>query len=779
MNDKINIIPIVKLKGMVMFPNSLIHFDVNDEKSGEAIKAAMNKDQLVFLSIPKDPAKEADASIGIISKVKHYINLPGDSIRVLVEGLSRGKIVRLLNNEVVIIDEEDNNHTADYAEIEIIKDEGERLLTLHETEALLRNLKDIFKQYGKELGTLGKETISQIIEIDSLTELIDEITLNIPLSLEQKHEILVTLDIINRYERLSKFILDEIEIIKIKREYQIKVKEKVDKNQKEYLLREQLKLIREELGEEKTNYIDEFLEKLDNLIASDKVKESIKTIINRSSSTSSNSPEANVERKYIELLLELPWDKTSIDSEDLKYSNKVLEEDHYGLLEVKERIIEFLSVRMLTKGGETPIICLVGPPGTGKTSIARSVARALNKKYVKISLGGVRDEAEIRGHRRTYIGALPGRIISGIKDAGVKNPLFLLDEIDKVGNDVRGDVSSSLLEVLDSEQNKKFVDHYVEMPVDLSEVLFIATANSVRGIQRPLLDRMEVIEIPSYTQNEKFHIGKDYLYPKQLKSHGLSKAMLTISDAAITRMISGYTKEAGVRGLERLFGKVSRKAAKEIVIDGKTGVRISINNLDKYLGKEKYTYQKANKEDQVGIARGLAWTSMGGDTIEIEVNMMPGKGKFNLTGKIGEVMKESALAGVSYIRSLGEQFEIVPQFFDTHDTHIHIPEGAVPKDGPSAGVTICTAMFSAITEKKIRADLAMTGEITIRGRVLAVGGLKEKLLAAKTERIRTLLVPNENKKDIEEIDSEIKDGINIIYISHMDEVIEHAIVDKE
>ncbi len=789
MNDKINIIPIVNLQGIVMFPNSLIHFDIHDEKSQKAIKSAMNKDQLVFLTMSDKLDEEDsgvsgnDGDIGIISKVKYYINLPSDSIRVLVEGISRGKIVRLLDGEEIIISEEEENdlsNSIEYAEIEYIIDEGEQLLTFHEKEALLRSLKDIFEQYGREIGTLGKETIRQITdEVSSLTELIDEITLIIPLSFEQKHEILITLDLMKRYERLSKFILDEIEIIKIKKQYQIKIKEKVDKNQKEYLLREQLKLIKEELGEEKTDYIDEYYKKLDEIIASDKIKDSIRSTIGRLASIGNNTAEASVERKYIELLLELPWDKTSIDSEDLKYSKKVLEEDHYGLKEVKERIIEFLSVRILTKGGETPIICLVGPPGTGKTSIAKSVARALNKKYIKISLGGVRDEAEIRGHRRTYIGALPGRVIASLKNAGVKNPLFLLDEIDKVGSDARGDVSSALLEVLDSEQNNNFVDHYVEMPVDLSEVLFICTANSVRNIQRPLLDRMEVIEIPSYTENEKFHIGKDYLYPKQLKAHGLSKTMLTISDAAITRMISGYTKEAGVRGLERLFGKLCRKAAKEIVVDGKSCVRLSINNLDKYLGKEKYTYQKANKEDQIGIARGLAWTSMGGDTIEIEVNVMPGKGKFNITGKIGDVMKESALAGVSYIRSIGEQFDISPQFFDNNDIHIHIPEGAVPKDGPSAGVTICSAMLSAIIGKNVKADLAMTGEITIRGRVLPVGGLKEKILAAKNARISKVLIPNENKKDIEEIDSEIKDGINIVYVTHMDEVIKHAIVDKE
>ncbi len=775
-------VPIVNLHGIVVFPGSLIHFDVFDEQSQNAIKAAMNKEQLIFVSMVEEQGQEKSNYIGTVSKVKYYISLPNDTIRVLVEGVDRGRLLRIVDSDGAIVEAYDLNdfsfddNTILYGDIGIIKDEGEKLLSFYEKEALLRTLKELFIRYANEVGTLGQETINRISSINNLRELIDEVTINISLLDEQKRKILVTLDVINRHEKLSKFMSDEIEIIKIKKDYQIKVKEKIDKNQKEYLLREQLKIIQSELGEEDTNYIDEYLQQVDELIANDEVKETIKSKIEKLKIMGINSAESSIERKYIELLLELPWDKVSPECKDISSTKKILEEDHYGLFDVKERIIEFLSVRILTKGGETPIICLVGPPGTGKTSIAKSIARAINKEYVKVSLGGVRDEAEIRGHRRTYIGALPGRIVNGIKNAGVKNPLYLLDEIDKVGRDARGDVSSALLEVLDSEQNNNFADHYVEIPIDLSEVLFVCTANSVKDIQRPLLDRMEVIEVPSYTENEKFHIGRDFLYKKQLKINGLTRKELTVSDAAINRMITGYTKEAGVRQLERLFGKLCRKAAKDIVLDGKERVRVNINNLEKYLGKEKYTYLMANKENQVGVARGLAWTSMGGDTIEIEVGVMPGKGKFNITGQIGDVMKESASAGLTYIRSIGEEHDIKPEYFDSHDIHIHIPAGAVPKDGPSAGVTLVTAMLSAIVGKKIKADLAMTGEVTIRGRVLPVGGLKEKFLAAKTAKISNVLMPKENIRDIEEIDSEIKDKINIKYISNMNEVIKHALV---
>lgn len=771
--------PIVNFQGLVMFPGTLVHFDIVDEKSQKAIKAAMNKEQLVFLSLSKTSKEDGFSNnnkinIGVISKVKHYIKMPNDTLRVLIEGVERAKLLKIHSLEDSIdIDERDEY---DYGEIETVIDEGEKLLSFYEKEALLRALKEIFIQYANEIGTLGKETIKNIIETDNLSKTIDEITININLQVEQKQEILVTLDIIERYEKLSKYILEEIEILKIKKEYQIKVKEKIDKGQKEYILREQLRLIREELGEKETNYIEEYLEKADKLLASDQVKDKIKATISKLKTYSNTSAETAVERKYIDLLLELPWDKISPETDDLKYAENVLEEDHYGLKDVKERIIEFLSVKILTRGGETPIICLVGPPGTGKTSIAKSIARAIKKEYVKISLGGVRDEAEIRGHRRTYVAAMPGVIVQGINRAGVKDPLLLLDEIDKVGADSRGDVSSALLEVLDGEQNKNFVDHYVELPVDLSEVFFICTANSVRNIKKPLLDRLEVIEVPSYTENEKFHIGKDFLYKKQLNIHGIPKSQLIISDSAIRRMVNGYTKEAGVRQLERSFARLCRKAAKAIVMDGKENIRISVRNLEQYLGKEKFTYRQANKADQIGIARGLAWTSMGGDTLEIEVNIVPGKGKFNITGQIGGVMKESAQAGISYVRSISEKHNIKAEYFEKHDIHIHIPQGAVPKDGPSAGVTMATAILSAITKKKIRADLAMTGEVTIRGRVLAVGGLKEKLIAAKTAKISTVLLPKENHKDIEEIAKEIKDDLKIIYISDMEDVIKEAII---
>ncbi len=782
--DKIKAIPIVTMEEIVVFPGSLIHFDVFDKNSQKAIKAAMNDDQLIFLSLPLEeqgPQKDNNY-VGVVSKVKYYINLANDNIRVLVEGLSRAKLVRVIDNNHNNFDLDNYESKTlgiddvDYAEIEIINNEGEDLLSFHEKQAMIRSLKEIFTQYTKVIGSLGQETVKRVLEIESLTELIDEITTNIPIAPSQKQDILETINITFRYEKLSKYILDEIEIIQIKRKYQIKVKEKVDTNQKEYILREQLKLINEELGEGKTDYIEEYLDKLQAIEASDDVEKSIRRKIERLQRLDYSSAESAIERKYLELLLELPWDRMSQDNTDLKHANKILEEDHYGLDKVKTRIIEFLSVRLLTKGGDSPIICLVGPPGTGKTSIAKSIARALDKEYVKVSLGGVRDESEIRGHRRTYIGALPGRIINGLNNAGVKNPVFLLDEIDKVGKDARGDVSSALLEVLDSEQNNSFVDRYVEIPVDLSEVLFICTANSIRNIQQPLLDRMEVIEVSSYTENEKFHIGKDYLYKKQLDINGLTRKQLTITDAAIRRMVRAYTREAGVRALEREFGKLMRKAAKEIVVDGSDKVSININNLEKYLGKEKYQLDTANKRNKVGIARGLAWSNVGGTTLEIEANVMSGKGKFNITGQIGNVMKESASAGLTYIRSIADQYDIKPEYFSTHDLHIHIPEGAVKKDGPSAGITLTTAMFSAITGRKVKADLAMTGEVTLRGRVLTVGGLKEKLLAAKAVNINNILVPKDNKKDIDEFDSELKEGINIKYVSNMDEVLDAALV---
>lgn len=771
MRNGINRIPIVTLDGIVILPGMLMHFDTPDGKSIEAIKNAMNDDQIVFLTTQRklkleNPDNDIN-QIGIVAQIKHYIKLPDNSVRVLIEGMERARIIQPLET-----------HMPFYSgDVEIIKDESENSLTLSEKEAMLRGLREIFEIYAKEIGTIGNETIQQIVSIVNIDKMVDRITLDISLTVEQKQVILETVDLIERYERLVLFLNQEIEILRIKKEYQKKVKEKLEKNQKEYILKEQLKMIQEELGNGGSpDDINDYYTAVDTLNASKEIKDKVLSQINRLKSLSYHSAESTVQRSYIELLLALPWDKVSQENENLDNAEKVLDEDHYGLEKVKARIMEFLAVRTLTKKGRNPIICLVGPPGTGKTSIAKSIARALNKKYVKISLGGVRDEAEIRGHRRTYVGALPGRLITALKSAGTKNPLILFDEIDKVSSDYKGDTSSALLEVLDGEQNNNFVDHYVEIPVDLSEVLFLCTANSLRNISKPLLDRLEVIEVSSYTINEKMHIGKDFLIKKQREINGLLHNQIKITDKALMKVITGYTKEAGVRNLERKIGELCRKAAKEIVLENNSGVRINVRNLEKYLGKERYTYQEANKKDEIGIVRGLAWTNVGGATIEIEVNAMPGKGKFDITGQIGNVMQESAKAGISYIRSVSKKFQISPDYFEKHDIHIHIPEGAVPKDGPSAGISITTAMLSAMTHKKVRADVAMTGEITIRGRVLPIGGLKEKILAAKTAKIKTVIIPEENKKDMEEISSEIKEGINIKFVSYMDEVLSHALV---
>ena len=612
-------------------------------------------------------------------------------------------------------------------------------------------------------------------EITDLEKLMDQLANSLPVHFGEKQKILEAISLTERYEVLMALLLKEIEITALKNDFQAKVKERVDKNQKEYILREQLKVIREELGEGNTESdIDTFQENLKKLKADKEVKERIQKEIDRFKNIGSNSSESSVARGYIETLLDLPWNKASKDNKDLKNAEQILNEDHYGLEKVKERMLEFLAVRNLTSRGESPIICLVGPPGTGKTSIAKSVAKALDKKYVRISLGGVRDEAEIRGHRRTYVGAMPGRIANGLRSAGVKNPLMLLDEIDKMSSDYKGDTASALLEVLDAEQNKKFRDHYVEIPLDLSEVLFIATANSVQDIPGPLLDRMELIEVTSYTENEKLHIAKEHLLAKQMERNGVKEGQLTISDGAMTKIISGYTREAGVRNLERKLGEICRKTARILYEGEKQTVRVTEQNLEKYLGKVKYTFDKKNETDEIGIVRGLAWTSVGGDTLEIEVNIMPGKGEFQLTGQLGDVMKESAQAGISYIRSVSEEYGIQKKFFQENDIHIHIPEGAVPKDGPSAGITMATAMLSAITKTPVRADVAMTGEITLRGRVLPIGGLKEKTLAAKNAGIKTICVPKKNEKDVEEISPEIKKGLEIVFVEQMKDVLEVA-----
>lgn len=762
-------LPTVALRGMTILPNMIIHFDLSRNKSILAVENAMMDDQKIFLVAQKDPNDtdpgfEQVYHVGTVAEIKQVTKLPNNIVRIMVEGLNRA----------VLAGFEEANETYLLAEIQYMETEQALVDTLEE-EAMIRNLEELFERYSVYFPKIGKSLEAYFKEQYSLADLLDQVAINLPISYEDKQAVLEAVSIVERYEILSKVLYEEIGIAKIRIDLSQKVKNKVEKNQKEYVLREQLNYIRSELGEDTTfSDADQFEAELKKLKAGKDVKDRIKKEISRFKSISGNSSESSVYRSYIETLLEIPWEKTSKDNTDISRAEKILEEQHYGLEKVKERILEFLAVRALTNQGESPIIRLVGPPGTGKTSIAKSIAESMNKEYVRICLGGVRDEAEIRGHRKTYIGAMPGRIITGLKQAGVKNPLMLLDEIDKVSSDYKGDTSSALLEVLDSEQNNKFRDHYVEIPVDLSKVMFIATANSTSTIPRPLLDRMELIEVTSYTANEKFHIGKEHLLPKQLKKNGLTEEKLEITDGAIKNIIQFYTREAGVRGLERKIGELCRKAAREILQEDRGKVRITPKNLIKYLGKEKFSLDKANAADDIGIVRGLAWTSVGGDTLQIEVNMMPGKGQTELTGQLGDVMKESALAGMSYIRSISKEYKITSDVFKKNDFHIHIPEGAVPKDGPSAGITMATALLSAITGRKVRADVAMTGEITLRGRVLPIGGLKEKVLAAKTAGIKTVIVPKENAKDIEEISKEIKSGINIVYAENMKDVIETA-----
>jgi ATP-dependent Lon protease len=773
-NREIKSLPMVALRGMTIMPEMVVHFDVSREKSIAAIQEAMAGDQKIFLVAQRsietdDPIQEDVYEVGTVGTIKQIMKLPKHIVRVLVSGETRGILKQLqqdtpyLRAEVEVIDESDL----------VIQDDLNG-------EAMARSLKDTFLDYAARNGKMSKEAVAEILEIKSLKKLVDEIAANTPFYYVDQQEILGKVDFWERYETLAFKLVNEVQIMDIKDELQQKVKERVDKHQKEYILREQLKLIREELGDDSTlSDAEEFEKAAKNLKAPKEVNEKLKKEISRFKSSLNSPAESGVIRTYIETLLEMPWDKAGKDNQDIKYAEEVLEADHYGLEQVKERILEFLAVRSLTKKGESPILCLVGPPGTGKTSIARSLAKALKKPYVRISLGGVRDEAEIRGHRKTYVGAMPGRIANGIRQAGVKNPLMLLDEIDKVSTDYKGDTFSALLEVLDSEQNYKFRDHYLEVPLDLSEVLFIATANSLQTIPRPLLDRMEVIEVTSYTENEKLHIATEHLIPKQLEKNGLKKEQLKISKNAVWKIASNYTKEAGVRQLEREIGNICRKAAKEILTTGKKSVTITEKNLFKYLGKEKFTYQMANAADEIGIVRGLAWTSVGGDTLQIEVNVMPGKGEIMLTGQLGDVMKESARTGISYIRSVSRDYQIADDFFEKHDIHVHIPEGAVPKDGPSAGITMATAMLSAITEQKVRADIAMTGEVTLRGRVLPIGGLKEKLLAAKNAGIKTVLVPKKNLADVEELSQEITKGLEILPVEHMEEVLKAAFVSED
>lgn len=771
MEDKILTIPAVALRGMTILPGMVAHFDISRDKSLRAVEEAMKGDQKLFIVTQKDTEKEDPQGedlyeVGLLAVVRQVVKLQKNIMRVLIEGIGRAEIYEY-------------TQTADYMEARVIvyDQEDDEQLPEQAKSAMLLSVQETFAKYARVHGKIGQDVMRQVQEETDLLKLLDYVGNSLVISYKKKQKLLEAVTLTARYEAVLSSLLQETEILALKRDFQKKVQEHVDKNQKDYLLREQMQVIREELGESNTETdAQEYEKKLQELQASGEVKARIHKEIERFQGISGNSSESTVSRGYIETLLELPWDAVSEDNKDLKHAQKILDEDHYGLEKVKERILEFLAVRNLTGKGESPIICLVGPPGTGKTSIARSIARALDKKYVRISLGGVRDEAEIRGHRRTYVGAMPGRIVNGLRMAGVKNPLMLLDEIDKMSSDYKGDTASAMLEVLDSEQNHKFRDHYVELPVDLSEVLFIASANSMQDIPGPLLDRMEIIEVSSYTENEKFHIAKDHLLAKQFEKNGVTDGKLKITDKALRMVISSYTREAGVRSLERQIGEICRKAARRIYEGDEKMIRVTGTNLEDFLGKPKYRPEKKNKKNEVGIVRGLAWTSVGGVTLEIEVNLMPGKGSVVLTGKLGDVMKESAQTGISYIRSISEDYHIDPEFFQKHDIHIHVPEGAVPKDGPSAGITMATAILSAVTGKPVRADVAMTGEITLRGRVLPIGGLKEKLLAAKNAGMKTVCIPKENEQDLAEISEEIVGDMEIIPVEHMDQVIKAAFV---
>lgn len=790
--------PMVALKGITVMPGMILHFDVKREKSIGSIEKAMLKNQQIFLVAQKnanDEEFDIDSvyHIGTISKIKQMMKLPGDVVRILVEGIQRAELLDFTDDDGHFV-ASIRPCTVDDTYMNIVSDNGEpvgddKTSNLTELTAMVRMLRDILTEYLQNNPRVSKTLEKHFAEAKDLSELLDYIAVNVPFTQYDKQRLLDAVDVKERFTILSSILSKEIEVSHIRNDLMVSIREKVEKNQKEYYLREQMRIIKKELGEDSSiSDVDRFKESVEGLKASDEVKEKILKEISRFEQVPDHSSESSVERIYIETLLEMPWDKVSKDSKSISRAEKILDEDHYGLDKVKERILEFLAVRSLTEKGDSPIICLVGPPGTGKTSVARSVARALNKKYVRISLGGVRDEAEIRGHRRTYVGAMPGRIANGLKMAGVKNPLMLLDEIDKVSSDYKGDTSSALLEVLDSEQNDKFRDHYIELPIDLSEVLFIATANDINNIPGPLRDRMEIIEVTSYTENEKYHIAKEHLIKKQLKANGLKASQLKIEDDALYKLIRHYTKEAGVRGLERRIGEVCRKSARIILKneeDSKSGkassaktkrVTLTVNNLKEFLGIEKYHYDPLNEKDEIGIVRGLAWTQVGGDTLSIEVNIMPGKGEIMLTGQLGDVMKESASTGLSYIRSIAKDYGISSDFFKKNDFHIHIPQGSVPKDGPSAGISMATAVFSAITKKPVKKEVAMTGEITLRGRVLPIGGLKEKTLAAKNAGIKTVIVPVKNKPDIEEIDKEITDGLEIVFVETMDEVLERALV---
>ena len=768
MEDKKITMPAVALRGLTILPGMVQHFDISREKSVRAVETAMMGDQKVYLVTQRNPQQEVPTAadlyqMGTVSQIKQIVKMPNGILRVMVEGLERAALLTLF---------EDGQYLE--AEIEDAPMQEEQLSDTVK-EAMSRIVKEKLEEFGNANPKAVKDFIGSLLVITDLEPLLTQTANEFPWDFAVKQELLECDYVSHLYDRIVYYLMREIEILMIKRDYQGKVKEHIDKNQRDYILREELKVIREELGDDAgAEDADGYLEQLEKLNADKETKEKIKKEIQRFKGMPGGSQEANVLRTYIETVLEMPWKKTSRDNQDIIHAKEVLEEDHYGLEQVKDRVLEFLAVRALTKKGTSPILCLVGPPGTGKTSIARSVARALGKKYVRISLGGIHDEAEIRGHRKTYVGAMPGRIADAMRQAGVANPLMLLDEIDKVSADYRGDVSSALLEVLDGEQNGKFRDHYLEIPLDLSGVLFIATANDVSTIPRPLLDRMEVIEVSSYTENEKFHIAKKYLVPKQLERNGLTGEMLSFSDKALEKIIHNYTREAGVRNLERRIGEICRKAAREFLEKKRKSVHITEGNLQKYLGKEKITFENANEEDEVGIVRGLAWTSVGGDTLQIEVNVMPGDGKLQMTGQMGDVMKESAQIALTYVRSVADRYGVESKYFKEHDLHLHIPEGAVPKDGPSAGITMATAMLSAVTGKKVLASVAMTGEITLRGRVLPIGGLKVKTLAARMAHMKKVLVPDKNRPDMAEISKEITKGMEIVFVKTMDDVVREA-----
>ena len=765
-------LPMLPLRGKYIFPNTVIHFDVSRSRSVKAIEEAMEHDQMIFLNNQIDPTAEDPGiedlyRVGTLARIKQVVKLPKNILRVFAEGLFRAELSETVEYEP-------------FYKVEVLYDHVEQQsFEEFEREAFLRMIKEAFEGYAKAWPHLDQNIVNYILLLTDVEILVDELATHIPFSYPEKQKLLEEMDLKERCELMLVMLQEELDVLKLKQKIQQKVKVNIDKNQKEYVLREQIKVIREELGETNVeDEADEFMEKLKNLKASDEVKEKLKKEISRFQTMGNQTPESSVLRTYIETMFEVPWEEMSEDSTDLDHAQQVLDRDHYGMEKVKERVLEYLAARAMSGKKDAAILCLVGPPGTGKTSIARSIAKATNKKYIRLSLGGVRDESEIRGHRKTYVGAMPGRIVEALKKVKVRNPLMLLDEIDKTGKDQRGDTASALLEVLDPEQNEHFTDHYLEVALNLSDVLFVATANDLSTIPRPLLDRMEIIEVSSYTENEKLHIAKEHLLAKQMERNGIRPEQLAITDKAMAKIISGYTREAGVRNLERKLGEICRKAARPLYEGEKEKIKVTEQNLEKFLGKEKYSFDKKNDTDEVGIVRGLAWTSVGGDTLEIEVNIMPGKGEFQLTGQLGDVMKESAQAGISYIRSVSEEYHIPKKFFQENDIHIHIPEGAVPKDGPSAGITMATAMLSAITKTPVRADVAMTGEITLRGRVLPIGGLKEKTLAAKNAGIKTICVPKKNEKDIDEISPEIKKGLKIVFVEQMKDVLDVAFVKK-